>query len=103
MGREPRGYETHIFVIVALYPRYQAECGQDLRLDLESNIEVFSDIVGAQRNTCTSPQKHHRSLQTNCVMPSEVDDYLRDKLYYGGNISTMIPGIGTDGALHIAQ
>jgi len=33
-------------------------------------------------------------------MPSEVDDYLGDKLNHRSNVRTMIPGIGTDGAVH---
>lgn len=71
---------THIVVIITLDPSNETQNRQYLRLDLQRDIEVASDIVRAERDACTCPEKHHGPLKTNGIVSAVVDDYLRNKL-----------------------
>jgi hypothetical protein len=62
----------------ALSPCNQTQHGQDLRLHLQRDIETRRDIIGSKRHTSTSPEKHHRALETDGVVPFVVDEDLRD-------------------------
>lgn len=69
-----------LVVIATLSPGNQAQKRQNLGLDAQGNVEVLGDVVHPKRNTCTSPQHHHRGLQAGGVMATVVDDDLGDKL-----------------------
>lgn len=47
--------ETYVFIVEALYPSDQAQARQYLRLDAQSNIELFYDVVHSQWDASPSP------------------------------------------------
>lgn len=71
---------TYIIVMIALNPRDETQHRQNLRLDLKSNVEFRNNVVCSERHACTCPEKHHGPLQTYRIMPSVIDDDLRDQL-----------------------
>lgn len=50
---------TYIVVMIALYPSDQAENGENLRLDLQCNVEIRGDVVCTKGDTGTGPEEHH--------------------------------------------
>lgn len=64
---------THIIIVKALPPSNQTQDRQDLRLNLQRNVEVRGYIISTERDASACPEKHHRALQPDCVVTSVVD------------------------------
>lgn len=69
--------------MVALDPRHEREEGEDLRLDLQRDVEGLHDVVDAERHAGPGPPHHHGRLQAGGVVASVVDDDLGDELRCG--------------------
>ena len=52
-------YRPFVPIVLALAPGDKAEEGEDLWLDLKSDVEVLDDVVDAKRHSSTSPEEHH--------------------------------------------
>lgn len=71
---------SYSFVVVALDPSDETQKRQDLRLYPQGDVELFDDVVHAQRHTRPCPEHHHRWLKTRCIMSSIINDDLRNQL-----------------------
>jgi hypothetical protein len=71
----------YLFIVKALDPGHKTEERQDLRLDLEGDVEPPGDVVYTQRNTSPRPQHHHGRLKARGIVTAVVDDDLRYELF----------------------
>lgn len=65
---------------MALNPGDEGEEREDLRLDLQGDVEGLHDVVDAERHAGPGPPHHHGGLQAGGVVAAVVDDYLGDEL-----------------------
>jgi hypothetical protein len=68
------------FIVIALNPRNETQKRQYLRLNSQSNVELFDDVVYPKRDTSPCPEHHHRRLKTRCIMTTVVNDDLGNQL-----------------------
>jgi hypothetical protein len=53
------GRISYSLVVITLNPSYQAEEDEDLRLYAQRNVELFDDVVHAERDSGPCPEHHH--------------------------------------------
>lgn len=67
-------------VVLTLRPGDKAEGGENLRLDLQCDVEILHDVVDSKRHASTGPQEHHGRLKTSCGVAPVIDYDLGDEL-----------------------
>lgn len=50
---------THIIIMKALSPGNQTQHRENLRLNLQRNVEIRRDVVCAERDPGAGPEEHH--------------------------------------------
>lgn len=70
----------YLFIIVTLNPSHQTKNNENLGLDAQGNIELLYDVIDSQRYSSPSPKHHHSWLQPDGIVPTIINDDLRDQL-----------------------
>lgn len=74
---ETAEYRPFFLVVVDLNPGEKGKKSEDLRLDLQGDVEGRGYVVDTERYTCPGPEHHHGWLETGSIVAAVVYDNLR--------------------------